>query len=273
MWVTFNQYQTLSVMYDDGVLTATINRPEALNALNEQVVQDLGSLLDDLFAVRADHDSPAVSGLILTGAGERAFVAGADIREMSRFTPDQAHRHSSAMHRITLRLGELPIPVIAAVNGYALGGGCELAMACDFIYASRNASFGQPEVGLGLVAGFGGTVRLQQFVGPARARELLFTGSRISAEDAQRYGLVSEVFDSVEDLLSGARSTLELISRQSASAVALTKAVMSAATGRSLSEALALEAEAFREAFTTPDSEEGTRAFLARETPDFPSRR
>lgn len=265
-------YATLLTDIRNRVLTITVNRPDALNALSSRTVEDLEHCITAVAEVLHNDDGAwPVRGLIITGAG-KAFVAGADIREMAAMSPDDAHAHSSRMHKVTLALEELPVPVIAAVNGYALGGGCELAMACDLIYAASNASFGQPEVGLGLVPGFGGSVRLPRRVGPGFARELLFTGRRLTAAEAREAGLVTAVFDSVDELLEGARSTLDLAARQSPAAIALVKRTLAETEGRRVPEALVTEADAFRAAFATEDKVEGTRAFLAKEPPNFPGR-
>lgn len=268
----FPAYATLLTDIRDSVLTITVNRPDALNALSSRVIEDLEHCIGAVSEVLTNDDGAwPVRGVIITGAG-KAFVAGADIREMTAMTPDEAHAYSSRMHQVTLAIEQLPVPVIAAVNGFALGGGCELAMACDVIYASSTASFGQPEVGLGLVPGFGGSVRLPQYVGPGLARDLLFTGRRMNAEEAQSAGLVTALFDSVEDLLDGARSTVVLVARQSPAAVALVKKTLSATQGKPTGEGLAIEAESFRAAFSTEDKVEGTRAFLEKERPNFPGR-
>jgi enoyl-CoA hydratase len=163
----------------------------------------------------------------------------------------------------------LPVPVIACVDGYALGGGCELALACDFVYATPKAVFGQPEVLLGLIPGFGGCVRLPRLVGPARARELIFTGRHVDAAEAQRVGLVTELFDSREAMLAGARATITAVSRNSRDAVALAKEAVNAGRGRAVADALKLELSAFRAAFTSPNMREGTGAFLAKREPVF----
>lgn len=267
----FKEYSSLLVAFQDTTVTVTLNRPTALNALSSRMIDELDHVLDILAAANTDGCWP-VRGMIITGAGEKAFAAGADIREMTEMSPDQAWAYSTRMQALTLKLESLPVPVIAAVNGFALGGGCELALACDFIYATTRAAFGQPEVSLGLVPGFGGSVRMQQRVGTARARELLYTGRRIPADEAARVGLVSSLFDSREDLLDGARSTLATIAGQSPTAVAAVKSTMRRVEGHATASGLEIEAEAFRDAFRTADMQEGTRAFLAKEKPAFPGR-
>lgn len=268
----FPAYATLLTDIRGSVLTITVNRPEALNALSTRVIEDLEHCIGAVSEVLANDDGAwPVRGVILTGSG-KAFVAGADIREMSEMSPEEAHAYSSRMHQVTLALEQLPVPVIAAVNGYALGGGCELALACDIIYAAGSASFGQPEVGLGLVPGFGGSVRLPRRVGAGLARELLFTGRRLGAADAREAGLVTALFESPDDLLEGARATLALVAQQSPAAVALLKKTLAETEGKPVSEGLRIEAESFRAAFMTEDKAEGTRAFLTKERPNFQGR-
>ncbi|NJC24251.1 enoyl-CoA hydratase [Arthrobacter pigmenti] len=268
----FPAYPTLLTDARGSILTITVNRPDALNALSSKVIEDLEHCIGAVSeALTNDDGAWPVRGVVITGAG-KAFVAGADIREMTDMTPDEAHAYSSRMQQVTLAIEQLPVPVVAAVNGFALGGGCELAMACDMIYAASTASFGQPEVSLGLVPGFGGSVRLPQYVGQALARELLFTGRRLTAEEAHNAGLVAAIFETVDDLLDGARNTLELVARQSPAAVALVKKTVGQTQGLPTRDGLKIEADAFRQAFTTADKAEGTRAFLAKERPSFPGR-
>lgn len=264
-------YATLDVAAQDSALIVTVNRPEAMNALAGQVVEDLLELTSVLEGVGRDGAWP-IHGVIITGAGSKAFVAGADIREMNSMSPEEAEAYGRRMHQVTLRLEGLPVPVIAAVNGFALGGGCELAMACDFVYASANASFGQPEVNLGLVPGFGGSVRLQQRVGIGQARELIYTGRRISAAEALRIGLANAVFDDADALLDAARATVAEIAAKSPTAVANTKAVLNEIQGLDVVAGLEAEARSFRRAFTTEDSVAGRAAFVAKEPPVFPGR-
>ncbi|WP_235779711.1 enoyl-CoA hydratase/isomerase family protein [Sinomonas notoginsengisoli] len=255
-------YQTLELDLADGVLTLTVNRPEALNALSQQVVADLWKAFTAI-QDSCTHDAGwPVRGVIVTGAGGKAFVAGADIREMSSMDPEAASGYGRSMHAVTLLIEKLPVPVIAAVDGFALGGGCEFALACDFIYASEAAQFGQPEVNLGLVPGFGGSVRLPQRVGLGPARELIYTGRRIDAAAALRLGLVNRVLPTREALFDAARATLGEIAGKAPAAVGLAKQSITGATGRSTAKGLEVEAEAFREAFTTEDMREGTTAFL-----------
>ncbi|MET1035986.1 MAG: enoyl-CoA hydratase-related protein [Arthrobacter sp.] len=264
-------YTTLAVEADGPALVVTVDRPQAMNALAGQVVDDLLALTGVLAGIGRDGDWP-VRGMILTGAGAKAFVAGADIREMSAMGADEAEAYARRMHQVTLRLEALPVPVIAAVNGFALGGGCELAMACDFIYASANASFGQPEVNLGLVPGFGGSVRLQQRVGVGQARELIYTGRRVPADEALRIGLANAVFPDAEALMAAAKATVAEIATKAPTAVANAKSALNGIYGLDVEAGLELEARSFHEAFTTEDSVAGRAAFLAKETPVFPGR-
>ncbi|WP_369045586.1 enoyl-CoA hydratase/isomerase family protein [Sinomonas sp. P10A9] len=255
-------YETLELDLTDHVLTLTVNRPKALNALSQQVVVDLWKALTAI-QDSCTHDAGwPVRGVIVTGAGGKAFVAGADIREMSAMDPDTASEYGRSMHAVTLLLEKVPVPVIAAVDGFALGGGCELALACDFIYASEAARFGQPEVNLGLVPGFGGSVRLPQRVGLGPARELIYTGRQIDAAEALRLGLVNRVLPTRDELFEAARATLAEVIGKAPLAVGLSKQSIAGAVGRRTSKGLEVEAEAFREAFTTADMQEGTAAFL-----------
>ncbi|MGI8870243.1 MAG: enoyl-CoA hydratase/isomerase family protein [Mycobacteriales bacterium] len=258
--------RTVRVERADGVVTITVDRPSALNALSRQVLTELADAFTDL-------DAAGSTGVILTGAGGRAFIAGADISEMLDMTPDEGAAFGALGQRVTELIEAAPVPVIAAVHGYALGGGCEMALACDFRYASADAVFGQPEVALGLIPGYGATVRLPRLVGPGIARELLFTGRRIDAAEALRIGLVNAVFDTRDALLAAARATLDEIARQSPEAVAIAKSTLRAVDGVPTPAALEIERAGFRRAFTTDDMREGTRAFLDKRRPDFAGRR
>ena len=243
---------------DGDIVTLTVNRPSARNALSVGVLTELQHYL-----------RTATKPMILTGAPGPAFVAGADIREMAPMTPDEGAAFGRLGQQVMNLLESVPAPVIACVDGYALGGGCELAMAADFIYATSKAVFGQPEVLLGLIPGFGGCVRLQQLVGPGLARDLIYSGRKIEAAQAQRIGLVNQVFESRQDMLAAAARTLGEIAVNSPTAVALCKAAINGSRGANVDSGLDLEATAFRQAFTTPDMREGTAAFLAKRTPVF----
>jgi len=247
---------------EDGVGIATFNRPKALNALDRRTIAELTQLVD---AVAAD---PAVRALVLTGAGEKAFVAGADISEMSSLPPVEARRFAEAGQRALARLEALPIPTIAAVNGFALGGGCELAMACDLVYASEAARFGQPEVNLGLIPGFGGTQRLTRRVGLMRAKEIVLTGDMVDAAKAKAIGLALDVVPAAQ-LVPHAIAVARKIASRGPLAIAAAKRTLEAGARVDLASACALEAEAFGLVFATDDAREGTRAFVEKRAAAF----
>lgn len=253
-------YQNLVLDEHDGVLTVTVHRPPARNALSQRTLIELRHLLTNFSGPRA---------MLLTGSEGPAFIAGADIREMAAMSPEEGKEFGALGQEVTWLLEQLPVPVVACVDGYALGGGCEMAMACDFVYATRKAVFGQPEVLLGLIPGFGGCVRLFRRVGVAKAREMIYSGRRVDAAEAYRIGLVNEVFDSREEMFTAARLVLADIAANSAVAVAACKSVINAVDGLSVSDGLEVELDAFRAAFTTDDMREGTAAFLAKRTPTF----
>lgn len=247
---------------DGGVATLTINRPASLNALNGATLQAIKA---ELGVVAADS---GIRCLIVTGAGEKAFVAGADISEMVDKDEPAGRAFGQAGQAAFAALEGLSIPTIAAVNGFALGGGCELALACDFIYASTKAKFGQPEIKLGVIPGFGGTQRLLRRVGNAVARELTFTGKMIDAQEALRIGLVNAVFEPA-DLIAKAQETAKTIASLAPKAMAEAKQVLLDGEDAPLTEAIAREAEAFGRCFSTSDQKEGMRAFLAKRPPNF----
>jgi enoyl-CoA hydratase len=250
---------------EDGVGVATVNRPKALNALDPRTVDELGELTAQ---VRAD---PAVKALVLTGAGEKAFVAGADIAEMSKMTALEARRFAEAGQRTLQGIEDLPIVTVAAVNGFALGGGCELAMACDLVYASERARFGQPEVNLGIIPGFAGTQRLPRRVGAQRALEMILTGDMADAAAARAWGLALEVLPP-ERLVPHAVAQARKIAAKGPAAVAAAKRVMRATAASPLSAGQLLEAEAFGALFATDDAREGLRAFLEKRPAAFRGR-
>jgi enoyl-CoA hydratase len=240
----------------------TLNRPDKLNALNAQLLRELEAAL---IALSAD---PTVACVILTGAGDKAFAAGADIAEMVSMTTEQARAFSETGHRVCSRIERAPFPVIGAVNGFALGGGCELALACDFIYASDKAKLGQPEVNLGVIPGFGGTQRLARRVGIGRARELCYTGDRVGAEDALRMGLVNAVVPHA-DLLTKVREVAAKIAGKGRLAIAQCKRVLYTGSDVPLDVANALETQAFAVLFGTADRAEGMKAFLENRKAEF----
>jgi enoyl-CoA hydratase len=250
---------------EGGVGIATFNRPKALNALDTRTVRELGELLS---AVEADA---SLRALVLTGGGEKAFVAGADIAEMSALSPLEGRRFAEAGQRTLERLEALPIPTIAAVNGFALGGGCELAMACDLVYASERAKFGQPEVNLGIIPAFGGTQRLQRRVGTARALEMILTGDMVDAATAKAWGLALDVLPP-EKLLDHALAQARKIAAKGPAAVAAAKRILRATAAPPLAAGQAMEAEAFGLLFGTEDGREGLAAFVAKRPAQFKGR-
>ncbi|MCB9591219.1 MAG: enoyl-CoA hydratase/isomerase family protein [Sandaracinaceae bacterium] len=245
-----------------AVATLTINRPDKLNALDREVLAALRGRVEQLAA------NEAVRCVILTGAGEKAFVAGADIAEMKDLSVDDARAFSREGHAALAALEACAVPVIAAVQGFALGGGCELALACDFIHASTKARFGQPEVKLGVIPGFGGTQRLARRVGIGRARELVYSGAMIGAEEALRIGLVNAVH-APEELQAKVRALAETIAQMGPYAVSKAKDVLRDGEGRVLSDANALEVEGFAACFGTDDQSEGMAAFLEKRPASF----
>jgi enoyl-CoA hydratase len=257
-------YETILYEVSEGIATITINRPNVMNALNPQVLRDLLAAVD---AVRADD---AVKVVILTGAG-KAFVAGADISVMKDFGTRDGLAFGDLGHRVMAALEGLDKPVIAAVNGFALGGGTELAIGCDFVYASSKAKFGQPEVNLGIIPGFGGTQRLARSVGMNKARELIYTADIIGAEEAKRIGLVSDVFEP-EELMAKVREKAKLVAGKGLVAVAAAKRVMNKGVDISLDAALELEKQAFSALFGSRDQKEGMAAFVEKRPPRFEGR-
>ncbi len=259
------EFSCILLDVEDGIATITINRPDALNALNEQTLLDINAAID---AIEADD---SVSAVMLTGSGERAFVAGADIAAMQGMSPREGQAFSRLGSNIFRRLENLPVPVAAAVNGFALGGGCELMLSCDFAYAADTAKFGQPEVKLGLIAGFGGTQRLTRKVPWGMAMELLLSGRMIDAGEALRIGLVNGVVPA-EELLQTTRKALSRIQAQSPVAVGLTKRTMHAGAHCALDDALNIESAGFGECFGTDDAAEGIAAFIEKRRAKFPGR-
>jgi enoyl-CoA hydratase len=254
-------FNFLTLDVADRIATLTVNRPDKLNALNDATIAELGHAIDQ---IRVDD---SIGGAILTGAG-RAFVAGADISELSNQTPVLAKGRARAGQDVFRRIETCPKPVIAAVNGFALGGGCELAMACHIRIASDAAKFGQPESKLGLLPGYGGTQRLPRLVGKGRATQLLLTGEMIDAAEAYRIGLVNKIVSGA-DLLSEARNMMKTILANSPLAVALCIEAIDRGLEMSLDEGLILEANHFGLLAATDDMREGTRAFLEKRTPAF----
>ena len=232
----------------------TINRPKALNALNEEVLKDLDAVLDKV-------DVDAVRCLILTGAGDKSFVAGADIGAMSKMTKAQGEAFGKFGNDIFLKIEKFPIPVIAAINGFALGGGCEISMSCDIRICSDNAIFGQPEVGLGITPGFGGTQRLARLVGAGMAKQLIYTARNIKADEAYRIGLVNAVYTQ-EELIPAAKKLAATIAGNAPIAVRACKKAINEGLQVSIDEGVAIEEGLFGSCFESYDQQEGMANFL-----------
>jgi enoyl-CoA hydratase len=259
-------YENLLVAHDKGISILTIHRPAKLNALNQALIDELADAI--AMTLHPDSDTRAV---ILTGSGDKAFVAGADIAEMSEMSVVDAKAFSDSGHHLCALIEQAHCPVIAAVNGFALGGGLELALACDFIYASERAKFGQPEVTLGLMPGFGGTQRLPRRIGAGLARELIYSGETIHAERALAVGLVNAVFPANE-LLARATAVATTIAAKGPVGVAASKRVILRGLEADLVTGCELEAQAFSSLFGTEDQREGTLAFLEKRPPKFVGR-
>ncbi len=251
---------SVDVRRDDAVAVVTIDRPDALNALN---VETLTALRDRL---RELSDDASVRAVVLTGAGEKAFVAGADIKYMSGLDAEQAKGWGALGHEAGRLLETMPKPTIAAVNGFALGGGCELALACDIRYASARAKLGQPEINLGIVPGWGGTQRLARVCGIGVAKELIYTGRTIDAEEALRIGLVNAIADPV---LERALETAHELAAKSTVALSLAKRLCNLSLGDGHESGLESEADGFGELFASADAKEGLAAFVEKRAPSF----
>jgi enoyl-CoA hydratase len=258
-------FENLLLEVSDGIATVSFNRPKALNALSEATLKELRTAVNWIEHHAAGREGPASGGprvdvVILTGAGEKSFIAGADILEMKDKTYEQGEAFARLGQSVTRALELLPQPVIAAVNGFALGGGCEFAICCDFILASENALFGQPEVALGIIPGFGGSVRLARFVGQPRARELIYTGRKIKADEAFRIGLANQVVP-LAQLLPRAREIAQEMRKNSPMAVARSKRLMNHIYAMPIDQALREEALMFGAIFGSYDQREGMTAF------------
>jgi enoyl-CoA hydratase len=254
-------YETITLAVTDRIATITVNRPDKLNALNDQVIHELGVAIDEA------RDSEDVGGVILTGAG-RAFVAGADIAQLEQLGASSAKALAQRGQAVFSRFENSTKPVIAAVNGFALGGGCELAMACHIRIASEAAKFGQPEVKLGLLPGYGGTQRLPRLVGKGRALQLLLTGEMIDAAEAFRLGLVNKVVPA-DQLIATATAMMQTMLANAPLALWRCIETVNAGYDLPLDDATALEATAFGRLAATEDKREGTRAFLEKRAPSF----
>ena len=255
-------YGNIIVEEANGIVTITFNRPKALNALNSVLLQEFTQALDEIFG------NEAIRVLILTGAGDKAFVAGADITELATFDPLSAKGFAQKGHDTINKLQGLPIPVIAAVNGFALGGGTEIAIACDFIYASENASFGQPEINLGLIPGFGGTQRLPRLIGKNRAKELILTGNMIPALEAKEMGLVNKVC-SQDTLMDEVLKIAKTMASKGKVSLRAAKEAINSGMDVDLKTGCMYEIDAFALCMASEDSKEGTSAFLEKRKPVF----
>ncbi len=255
-------YENIIFEVEDGIAVITFNRPKALNALNRDLLDEFSRALEEIAA------DEAIRVLILTGSGDKSFVAGADITELAQCNPLQAKLFARKGQSIISRLQDLSIPVIAAVNGFALGGGSEMALACDFIYASENALFGLPEITLGIIPGFGGTQRLSRLIGMNRAKEMIFTGQMIPAEEAFNLGFVNKVL-SPESLLDAVRKTAGAIAAKGKVSLRAAKQVINAGINVDLATGCAMEVDAFAMCMASADAREGTTAFLEKRKAEF----
>jgi enoyl-CoA hydratase len=256
-------YQNLKAELKDGILTITLNRPDKLNALNQATIAELDK------AFQRVYDEADIKAVILTGAGDKAFVAGADIAEIAQLNYMNGRKFAEEGQEVFMKIETCPKPVVAAINGFALGGGCELAMACHIRVASSKAKFGQPEVNLGIIPGYGGTQRLPMLVGKGKAMELILTGDMISAEEAYRIGLVNHVV-APEDVMAKSEEILKKI--LSKGALSITLAIDSINAFYSSDDGYQTEANSFGNCCKTEDFKEGTQAFLAKRTPAFKGR-
>lgn len=257
-----SQYANLLFEVKGSIGIIALHRPKALNALNTELLQELSNLLDRI------KEDKSLEIVIITGSGEKAFAAGADIAEMQKLTAIEGRNFGKIGQDVFNKLESLPQPVIAAVNGFALGGGCELAMACDIRIASEKAKFGQPEVSLGITPGFGGTQRLPRLIGKGRAKELIYTGDMIDAGEAYRIGLVNKVV-APEELMNAAQVMAAKILSRAPVAVQLSKAAVNEGLNMDLASGIAYEAEVFGLCFATVDQKEGMTAFVEKRKANF----
>jgi Enoyl-CoA hydratase/carnithine racemase len=253
-------YQTLLTSLEDSIFVITINRPDKMNALNKDVINELDAAVDEVY------NNAEIRSAIITGVGTKAFVAGADISEFIGLSPQQAPELAKRGQNVFDKIENCPKPILAAVNGFALGGGCELALSCHFIYASENAKFGQPEVNLGLIPGYGGTQRLTQLVGRNIAMELLMSGNMISAKEAVEYGIVNKIVQQ-DELLTTTKAILGII--QTKAPVAVSKVIECINNFDHTQQGYDFEIKKFAECFATDDMKEGTAAFLEKRKAEF----
>ncbi len=259
-----SSFENILTSVDSKVMTITINRPSSLNALNAQTIKELGE------AIELAKNNSDVAGIVITGAGEKSFVAGADISEIASLNDVNGRSFAEAGQKVFEDIENCEKPVIAAVNGFALGGGCELAIACHIRVATQNAKFGQPEVSLGLIPGYGGTQRLTKLVGQGRALELMLTGDLINADEAYRMGLVNHVVADYKELEDKVASIMNKIISKAPLALGLVISCVNAANSEE--NGYQVEANAFAHCCQTEDKEEGTKAFLEKRAPIFNGR-
>lgn len=257
-----NDFKFLEFEEKDCIGILTLKREDKLNALNSEVLDELRFFFESAYKLK-------LKGLIFTGAGEKAFIAGADIAGMTEMTDKEASEFSYKGQHVTFMLEELRFPVIAAVNGFALGGGCEMALACDFILCSENAVFGLPEVSLGLIPGFGGTQRLPKIIGRNKAKEIIYTGRKVKAHEAKEMGLVLSIHDNKDDLIIAAKEMIEKASKNSLNAIGVAKFVINRGVDLSNEEGMKFERNHFGEIFDSYDMKEGIGAFIEKRKPEF----
>lgn len=260
--VIMNDYRNLKVAIEDNVLLLTISRPQSLNALNRETLGELDQVVNEIYARRE------IGGVIITGEGEKAFVAGADIKEFTGLDRQKALELAASGQKIFKKIEACPKPVIAAVNGFALGGGCELALACHMRIATENAKFGQPEVNLGIIPGYGGTQRLTQLVGRGKALELMLTGDMVTAQDAKAIGLINHLVGSREQLMELSRKIMTTILSKAPVAVANVIKSVNAGFGFE-ADGYNAELSNFAECAATKDFAEGAAAFIEKRKPEF----
>src|SRR5580704_18238569 len=261
-------YKTLRTDLSDRILTVTINRPDKLNALNKTVMKELKEVVDEIY------ENKDISSAIITGAGQKAFLAGADISEFMGLTKEEGQALSAYGSNLFFRIASSPKPIAAAINGFALGGGCELAMACHFRLCVQTAKFGQPEVNLGLIPGYGGTQRLVQLVGKGRALEIMLSGRMVEATEAHVMGLVNYIVTEPNELLTKTREILSIINEKAPLAIARIIECVNIAVGDGATpdQGFLREQEAFGECFATADMQEGAAAFLEKRKAVFTGR-
>lgn len=255
-------YDTIDLQVEGNIATITLNRPKALNALNMAMVGELGQ------AIQQVRNDPAVRVVVITGAGDKAFAAGADITEFRAMSPVDSWVFTQHIQKVYLEIEQLPKPVIAAVNGYALGGGCELMMACDIVYASDRAKVGQPEINLGIIPGAGGTQRLARLIGKQRAKELVMTGDMMGAQEAWNLGLLNKVVPG-DQLMAEVRKLAEKLAGKGGVALKAAKEAIEEGSDVGLERGLANEGKLFALCFSTEDKNEGVNAFLEKRPPRF----